>query len=160
MDTVQAKDTIMDQVRNTLENQIRERVTVVKSMFIMVNQIKDTVDVLTKVEKDIQPLVVHMDQVKDTVDVLTKVEKDILPLVVHMDQVGNTLENQIRERVTVMKSKFIMVNQIKDMDTVQAKDTIMDQVGNTLENQIRERVTVVKSMFTMVNQIKDMDTVD
>merc|ERR1712014_508900 len=69
-----------------------------------------------------------------------------------------TLENQIRERVTVVKSMFIVVNQIKDMDTVQAKDTIMDQVGNTLENQIRERVTVVKSMFIMVNQIKD--TVD
>merc|ERR1712137_1126464 len=93
------------------------------------------------------------------VDVLTKVEKDILHLVVHMDQVGNTLENQIREKVTVVKNMFIMVNQIKDMGTVLAKDTIMDQVGNTLENQIREKVTVVESMFIMVNQIKDMDTV-
>merc|ERR1712178_381925 len=112
MDTVQAKDTIMDQVGNTLENQIRERVTVVKSMFTMVNQIKDmdTVDVLTKVVKDILPLVVHMDQVKDTVDVQTKVEKDILPLVVHMDQVKDTVAvlTKVKEDILPIVKNTVM----------------------------------------------------
>merc|ERR1712134_160157 len=113
---------IMDQVENTLESQVKAEVTVVKNTCILVNQTKDmdtvlakdTVDVLTKVEKDILPLAVHMDQVKDTVDVLTKVERDILPLAAHMDQVENTLESQVKEKVTVVKNTCILVNQTKD----------------------------------------------
>merc|ERR1712134_249230 len=112
---------IMDQVENTLESQVKAKVTVVKNTCILVNQTKDmdtvlakdTVDVLTKVEKDIQPLVVPMDQVKDTVDVLTKVEKDILPLAVHMDQVKDTVDVPTKVERDILPLAVHM-DQVKD----------------------------------------------
>merc|ERR1712072_746185 len=97
------------------------------------DQVKDIVDDLTRVGKDIHTLTVHMDQVKDIPESQVR-EKDIHTLTVHMDQVRDIVGDLTRvgKDIHTLTVHMDQVRDIVDDLTRVGKDIIMDRVKDTL----------------------------
>merc|ERR1711915_272033 len=80
----------------------------IHTLIVPMDQVKDIVDDLTRVEKDIHTLIVPMGQVRDIVDDLTRVEKDIHTLIVPMGQVRDIVDDLTRVE------KDIIMDRVKD----------------------------------------------